>query len=107
MESPTENYRQIVILNVFWILCRLQNIRKDPGLTDSDWDSDQAALILHCVRWYCSYPLSYRQLTEMVNERGLDLHHAIIFRRLPNLVNYGRTSISIISLSKTIALLNY
>ena len=34
-----------------------------------------AQIILRCVRWYCSYPLSYRQVAEMVNERGMDVHH--------------------------------
>ncbi len=33
-----------------------------------------------CVRWYLSYPLSYRQVMEMVNERGLDIHHTSVFR---------------------------
>lgn len=36
-------------------------------------------LILRCVRWYCSYPLSYRQLAEMINERGMEVNHATIF----------------------------
>jgi transposase, IS6 family len=32
------------------------------------------------MRWYLSYPLSYRQVTEMVNERGSDIHYTTIFR---------------------------
>ena len=39
-----------------------------------------AQIILRCVRWYCSYPLSYRQVAEMVNERGLDIHYTTVFR---------------------------
>lgn len=35
----------------------------------------QAQIILGCVRWYFRYPLSDRQVAEMVNERGLDVHH--------------------------------
>jgi len=27
-------------------------------------------IILQCLRWYLRYPLSYRQLEEMLNERG-------------------------------------
>lgn len=27
-----------------------------------------------------SYPLSYRQVAEMVKERGLDVHHTTVFR---------------------------
>ena len=44
------------------------------------WRHYQAQIILRCVRWYLSYPLSYRQVAEMVNERGLDVHHATVFR---------------------------
>ena len=32
------------------------------------------------MRWYLSYPLSYRQVAEKVNERGLDIHHTTVFR---------------------------
>jgi transposase-like protein len=28
-------------------------------------------IILTCVRWYLAYPLSYRQLEEMMQERGV------------------------------------
>lgn len=44
------------------------------------WRHYQAEIILHCVRWYLSYPLSYRQVAEMVNERGMDVHHTTVFR---------------------------
>lgn len=37
-----------------------------------------AQIILRCVRWYCSYPLSYRQVAEMVNERGIDVNHTTV-----------------------------
>lgn len=44
------------------------------------WRHYQAQIILRCVRWYCSYPLSYRQVAEMVNERGLNVHYTTVFR---------------------------
>jgi transposase-like protein len=28
-------------------------------------------ILLTCVRWYVAYPLSYRQLEEMMQERGV------------------------------------
>lgn len=40
----------------------------------------RSEIILRCVRWYCTYPLSYRQLAEIVNERGMDVHHTTLFR---------------------------
>ena len=44
------------------------------------WRHYESEIILLCVRWYLTYPLSYRQVAEMVNERGLDIHHTTIFR---------------------------
>lgn len=44
------------------------------------WRHYAAGIILRCVRWYCSYPLSYRQVAEMVNERGMDVDHTTVFR---------------------------
>jgi transposase, IS6 family len=35
---------------------------------------------LFCVRWYCRYQLSYRDLEEMMRERGLSVDHTTIFR---------------------------
>ena len=40
---------------------------------------DRAVIIL-CVRWYLRFKLSYRDLVEMMAERGLDLAHTTILR---------------------------
>ncbi len=37
-------------------------------------------IILTCVRWYVAYPLSYRHLEEMMQERGVPVDHATINR---------------------------
>jgi transposase-like protein len=37
-------------------------------------------IIILCVRWYLRYSLSYRDLEEMMAERGLSLEHAAIWR---------------------------
>jgi putative transposase len=37
-------------------------------------------IILTCVRWYVAYPLSYRQLEEMMQERGVAVEHSAINR---------------------------
>ena len=44
------------------------------------WRHYQPEIILLCVRWYLKYPLSYRQLEEMINERGLGVDHTTIYR---------------------------
>jgi transposase-like protein len=35
---------------------------------------------LTCGRWYVAYPLSYRQLEEMMQERGVSVDHSTINR---------------------------
>jgi putative transposase len=37
-------------------------------------------MILTCVRWYLAYPLSYRQLEEMMQERGVTVDHSTLNR---------------------------
>ena len=37
-------------------------------------------IILLCVRWYLAYPLSYRNLKEMMEERGVRIDHTNIYR---------------------------
>jgi transposase-like protein len=37
-------------------------------------------VILTCVRWYVAYPLSYRQIEELMQERGVAVDHATIHR---------------------------
>jgi transposase-like protein len=37
-------------------------------------------IILVCVRWYCKYGVSYRDLEEMMSERGVMVDHTTIFR---------------------------
>ena len=40
----------------------------------------QRDIILMCVRWSVAYPLSYRHLEEMMQERGVSVDHATINR---------------------------
>jgi hypothetical protein len=44
------------------------------------WRHFEAEIILLCVRWYLRYALSYRDLEEMMLERGLHVDHTTIFR---------------------------
>ena len=37
-------------------------------------------VILTCVRWYVAYPLSYRQVEELMQERGIAVDHTTINR---------------------------
>ena len=52
-------------------------------------------VILVCIRWYAAYPLSYRHLEEMMEERGVFVDHSSInrwaIRFLPLLEKVFRT----------------
>lgn len=50
---------------------------RDPMFKQRHFDD---AIILLCVRWYISYKLSYRDLTEMMLERGLEMVPSTIYR---------------------------
>ncbi|WP_131783920.1 IS6 family transposase [Legionella gresilensis] len=44
------------------------------------WRHFHGEVILQCVRWYCKYGISYRDLEEMMAERGLSIDHTSIYR---------------------------
>ena len=44
------------------------------------WRHFQSGIILTCVRWYLAYPLSYRNIEEMMLERGVNVDHTTINR---------------------------
>src|SRR3546814_10398256 len=47
---------------------------------DFKWRHFQGDVILWAVRWYCRYPISYRDLEEMLAERGISVNHTTIYR---------------------------
>jgi transposase-like protein len=48
--------------------------------TPFKWRHFESEIILLCVRWYLRYALSYRNLEEMMLERGLRIDHTTIYR---------------------------
>ena len=63
-----------MILNA--IAAKLCNRAKD----DFKGRHFEAALIVQAVSWYLRYPLSYRDIEEMLLERGLDVDHSTLNR---------------------------
>ena len=51
--------------------------RNDDGFQRRHFQGD---VILWAVRWYCRYPISYRDLEEMLAERGISVDHTTIYR---------------------------
>jgi transposase-like protein len=52
-------------------------IARDPIYRKRAFDAD---IIELCVRWYITYRLSYRDLVEMMAERGVEVAHSTILR---------------------------
>jgi len=44
------------------------------------WRHYFPAIILRCIRWDCRYSLSYRDVEELTQERGLRVDHSTIYR---------------------------
>lgn len=44
------------------------------------WRHFQGEIILWAVRWYCRYGISYRDLEQMMGERGVPVDHSTIYR---------------------------
>jgi transposase-like protein len=57
-------------------------------MPENSFDSDKlfngrhfdSSVIILCLRWYITYKLSYRDLRDMMAERGIDLAHTTILR---------------------------
>ena len=47
---------------------------------DFRWRHFRGDIILWAVRWYCRYGISYRNLEEMIEERGVDVDHTTLDR---------------------------
>jgi len=44
------------------------------------WRHFFSDVILLYVRWYCRYSLSYRDLAEMMLERGIEVDHTTLYK---------------------------
>ena len=62
---------------VVWDLVSEQ---EGEGVSAFKWRHFQGDVILWAVRWYCRYGISYRDLEQMMGERGLSIDHSTIYR---------------------------
>jgi IS6 family transposase len=49
-------------------------------MSDFKWRQFEGAVILWAVRWYCRYGISYRDIEQMMGERGVSVDHSTIYR---------------------------
>ncbi|STX52130.1 transposase [Legionella busanensis] len=57
---------------------------KNPS--DFKWLHLHGEVTLQYVHWYCKYGISYRDLEEMMVERGLELNHTTVYRWIQHYV---------------------
>jgi transposase-like protein len=69
-------------------------IARDPIYRQRAFDADVIEL---CVRWYITYRLSYRDLVEMMAERGVKIAHSTILRWAAALGKISPSLLGIIS----------
>jgi transposase-like protein len=60
-------------------------------------------VILWGVRWYVAYPISYRQLEEMMQDRGVEVDHSMLNRWYSSMFhcwsrNFERASVQWVAL---------
>ena len=55
-------------------------VKKAIRPTIFKWRQTEPALILCAVRWYLRYSLSFRDVEELLSERGLEADHTTIWR---------------------------
>lgn len=49
-------------------------------MSDFKWRQFEGEIILWAVRWYCRYGISYRDLEQMMGERGVPVDHSTSYR---------------------------
>ena len=49
-------------------------------MSDFKWLHYKGGIILGCIRWYCKYKVSYRDLKEMMLELGIEVDHTTLNR---------------------------
>jgi transposase, IS6 family len=62
------------------VLLNSASVYGGGSVLDFKWRHFQGEVILWAVRWYCRYGVSYRDLEQMMGERGVGVDHSTIYR---------------------------
>jgi hypothetical protein len=62
------------------LLCGLWSASRGQRMSAFKWRHFEGEVILWAVRWYCRYGISYRDLEQMMGERGVGVDHSTIYR---------------------------
>src|SRR5208282_2623021 len=59
-----------------WVQCE----GRERAMSDFKGRHFEGEVVLWAVRWYCRYGVSYRDLEQMMGERGVSVDHSTIYR---------------------------
>ena len=71
-------------------------------MSEFKWRHFEGEIILWAVRWYCRYGISYRDLEQMMGERGVPVDHSTIYRWVQTVCTGDRKAAALAVASPTI-----
>ena len=70
-----------------WLCCKVGRqaaewleVGRSQAVSDFKGRHFEGEIVLWAVRWYCRYGISYRDLEQMMAERGVSVDHPTIYR---------------------------
>jgi len=70
----------MALLQRFLVRLRMVGTWAEPIMSEFKWRQFEGEIILWAVRWYCGYGISYRDLEQIMGERGVLIDHSTIYR---------------------------
>lgn len=61
------------------MLERVRKVFSGALMGNFKWRHFEGEIILWAVRWYCRYGISYRDLEQMMGERGVPVDHSTVY----------------------------
>ena len=65
---------------VCWEAAEWLDVGGSQAVSDFEGRHFEGEIVLWAVRWYCRYGISYRDLEQMMAERGVTVDHSTIYR---------------------------
>jgi transposase-like protein len=84
-ELPGRAVRRLMVLSQILLggcpeYDRWKRVQRNSTMIEFKGSHFERDVILWGVRWYVAYPISYRQLEEMMEERGVEVDHSTLNR---------------------------
>ena len=86
------------LLGVWFGYDRWRRFQRNGKMIEFKGSHFERDVILWGVRWYVAYPISYRQLEEMMEERGVEIDHSTLNRWVSNTCRYWISNFALASI---------